>query len=73
MGKLLQLRPSGHRQRERCRSGDLVVSHSTEIYSDADLRNLIDNWIVPKMIDDWFGGSESHLESTTEEDNGEQS
>jgi hypothetical protein len=73
MGKLFQLREASHPQRKRCRSVDLVISPSNEIYSGADLRNLIDSWVVPKMIDDWFGLSETNLDSTTEEDNGEQS
>lgn len=71
MGKLYQLSERSHPR--GCPGVDLVTSPSNEICSGADLRNLIDSWIVPKLIDDWFGRSDADLNATTEEDNGEQS
>ena len=69
MAKLIELRSKLRRQRTRP-PVSLVVEGEL---CDADLRNLIDSWIVPKMVDEWIGQLEGDAGPVANEDNGEHS
>lgn len=68
MAEILQFRS----KRGRRRKAPLEVSLAVEqnICSDADLRNLIDVWIVPKMVEDWVAHAHA-IKAVSTDDNGE--
>jgi hypothetical protein len=68
MAKIIELREQ-QRRKSRHPEGSLAIK--AELCSDVHLRNLIDNWIVPKMIDDWMNRSEPDAKPTETKDNGE--
>jgi hypothetical protein len=39
-----------------------------DLSNDVDLRNLIDDWIVPKMVDEWI--SQTGAKPLANDDNG---
>jgi hypothetical protein len=71
MAKIVQFR-SRLKRREQHRSVDLDIAADSEIMSGANLRNLIDSWIVPKLVDEWMDQAASP-DSHANDDNGEQS
>jgi hypothetical protein len=68
MGKILHLRQT-KRGRSNHGADDVVVTG--QIAKEADLRNLIDDWIVPKIVEDWMTQSEANVKPLETEDNGE--
>jgi hypothetical protein len=70
MGEVVQLGPRARRQKHG--STDLDLSSKRKILSGESLRNLIDSWIVPKLVDEWMN-QPAKPGSDSNEDNGEQS
>lgn len=71
MPKVVQFGVKGQR-RGKHPSTDLSVSSAAAIFPEADLRNLIDSWIVPKLVDEWMNQT-ADTERDANDDNGEQS
>lgn len=69
MAQILQFRSKPGRRRKPRPEVSLAIEKN--ICGDADLRNLIDTWIVPKMIDDWIARTDANPDSPPSEDNGE--
>jgi hypothetical protein len=69
MAKVLHFRSKPGRQRDSLPEVSLAIEKN--ICGDADLRNLIDTWIVPKMIDDWIARTDANPDPSPSEDNGE--
>jgi hypothetical protein len=51
MAKIIELRS---RQPRKSRQPEVSLVVETDLCKDVDLRNLIDDWIVPKMVDEWI-------------------
>jgi len=64
MGDLVKFRPK--RQREPAK-----LAFTDGVYDDTDLRSLIDNWIVPTLVDDWIARVQGAPESGAHKDDGE--
>ena len=71
MAEIIQLDGRVRRPRHQ-RSVDLAIASEKEVFSGSNLRNLIDSWIVPKLVDDWMNEPTDPV-SRPNEDNGEQS
>jgi hypothetical protein len=69
MAEILQFGSKHGRRRKPTTEVGLAIEKN--LYSDADLRNLIDTWIVPKMIDDWIARTGTRPEPLPTEDNGD--
>jgi hypothetical protein len=69
MAEILQFRSKCGRRRKPRPEVALAAEHN--ICKDADIRNLIDAWIVPKMIDDWIARTDAHPDPPPSDDNGE--
>ena len=69
MAEIFQFRSKPVRRRKARPEVSLAIEQS--VCNDADLRNLIDTWIVPKMIDDWIARTAPRSDPLRTEDNGE--
>jgi hypothetical protein len=66
MAKIIELR-SG--QNRKSRQPEVSLAVEADLCKDVDLRNLIDVWIVPKMVDEWM--SQTGAKPVANDDNGE--
>lgn len=69
MAEILQFRAKIGRRRKPRPEVSLAIEQS--VCGDAGLRNLIDSWIVPKMIDDWIARTDARPDPPPTDDNGE--
>jgi hypothetical protein len=69
MAEILQFRATIGRRRKACPEVSLAIEQN--ICGDADPRNLIDSWIVPKMINDWIARTDARPDPQPTDDNGE--
>jgi hypothetical protein len=70
MAKIVEFRQRAHRHSTRPEPVALAVDKP--LCGDVHLRNLIDSWIVPKLVDEWMN-QPTDPDSDANEDNGEQS
>ena len=68
MAKIVEFRREPCRRGTRCHPVDLAIEGS--VWEDTRLRNLIDDWIVPKLVDDWMSQIEDP-DPCASKDNGE--
>ena len=68
MAKVVELRAS---KRRKSRQPEVSVVVQADLHKGVHLRNLIDDWIVPKMVEDWMNRNEPDAKPTETEDNGE--
>lgn len=68
MAKIVKFRSKQHHRR---RDAEVSVAVNGDLGNDANLRNLIDEWIVPKMVERWMDQSKADLKLTETNDNGE--
>jgi hypothetical protein len=71
MAKIVEFRRKARRRGARRRTVALAAVDTT-LCEDIHLRNLIDGWIVPKLVDDWMS-QPTDPDSHGNADNGEQS
>jgi hypothetical protein len=66
MAKVIELRS---RRQRNARQPEVSLAVEADLCKDVDLRNLIDDWIVPKMVDEWI--SQTGAQPPANDDNGE--
>jgi hypothetical protein len=70
MAEIVQIRSKRGRRKPL---PEVSLAIKNDICKDADLRNLVETWIVPKLIEDWLKRDAANTDAPPNEDNGEQS
>ena len=66
MADIIKFRSKTPRRKSRA---EVSLGIEKDICNARDLRNLIDGWIVPKMVDDWIEQAKLDAKPQATEDN----